>query len=119
MLSRYDPAGRLLGTFTVTCPLVSAVEFWVNCALPFDTSWTSTVAPGAGVAVDAAAPSAVWRAWMVNEPPGDRIGGMVACAVRTTGGAKRFGLATLPALKPGFCFITRKAGDVDEEYWEM
>ena len=63
-------------------------------------------------------PSGVWTAVTVMVLPGLRTGGMVAWGVRTTAGAKSLGSAWVPALKPGFGFMTRNAGDVEAEYDE-
>jgi len=90
----------------------------LKTTFPPATNWTKIVALFAGTDF-VGCPSGAWSAVTLNDPPEARSGGGVASAVMTTGEAHTFGSPTLPALKPGFGFMMRKAGEEDEEYCDM
>ena len=84
----------------MTAPVEPVWSVFENIVAPFKTSCTTTVALFAGVACVDGAPSGVCSTVTVNEPPLDRVGGIVAFGVNTTACASAFGFAMLPAWNP-------------------
>lgn len=117
MFRRYEPGLIVLGTVRVACPLEPVVVELLYTMEPPLRKMYATVAPPAGLDW-VGAPSGVWTVVTVMVLPGLTTGGIVACGLRTSAGAKRLASAWVPAAKSGFGFITRKAGELEEEYWE-